>query len=54
MTAADTSRTPDEQAARRWLLLALASLVFAGLFALAVVIGRTPPFDRLVTDPQFF
>jgi hypothetical protein len=29
-------------------------LVFAGCFALAVVVGRTPPFDRWVTDPLFF
>ncbi|MBW2415469.1 MAG: cbb3-type cytochrome c oxidase subunit I [Deltaproteobacteria bacterium] len=29
-------------------------LVLAGGFALAVVIGRTPPFDRWVTDPLFF
>lgn len=48
------SPTSDRRIARRWLLLALASLVLAGLFALAVVIGRTPPLDRLVTDPQFF
>jgi hypothetical protein len=32
----------------------LASLVFAGLFSLVVVVGRMPPFDRLVTDPLFF
>ena len=40
--------------ARRWLGLALGVLVIAGLFALLLVIGRMPPFDRLVTDPQFF
>lgn len=48
------AETPEYRAARRWLALALAVLVFAGLFALAVVIGRTPPFDRFVTDPLFF
>ncbi|MEK7315136.1 MAG: cbb3-type cytochrome c oxidase subunit I [Candidatus Eisenbacteria bacterium] len=46
--------TPEHRAARRWLTLSLAVLVFAGLFALAVVIGRTPPLDRFVTDPLFF
>lgn len=40
--------------AQRWLVLSLAVLVLAGLFALAVVIGRMPPFDRWVTDPLFF
>jgi cytochrome c oxidase subunit 1 len=40
--------------AQQWLGLALGVLVIAGLFALAVVLGRTPPFDRFVTDPQFF
>jgi hypothetical protein len=42
------------RAARQWLGLALGVLVLAGLFAVAVVVGRTPPFDRLVTDPLFF
>ena len=41
-------------AARRWLGMSLIVLVLAGLFALAVVVGRTPPFDRFVTDPVFF
>ena len=40
--------------ARQWLALAIAVLVLAGLFSLVVVIGRMPPFDRLVTDPLFF
>jgi len=40
--------------ARQWFGLALAVLVLAGLFALAVVVGRMPPFDRFVTDPLFF
>lgn len=40
--------------ARQWFGLALAVLVLAGLFALAVVIGRMPPFDRFITDPLFF
>lgn len=41
-------------ASRRWLALSLLVLVLAGLFALAVVVGRMPPFDRFVTDPVFF
>ena len=46
---------PDgTRSARRWLGLAMLVLVLAGGFALAVVVGRTPPFDRWVTDPLFF
>lgn len=45
---------PERRAARLWLGLALGVLVVAGLFALAVVVGRMPPFDRFVTDPLFF
>jgi hypothetical protein len=41
-------------ASRRWFGLSLIVLVLAGLFALAVVLGRMPPFDRFVTDPVFF
>jgi hypothetical protein len=48
------SAAPEARAARQWLGLALGVLVLAGVFALAVVIGRMPPFDRLVTDPLFF
>jgi hypothetical protein len=48
------SPPPELRAARQWLGLALGVLVLAGLFALAVVVGRMPPFDRLVTDPLFF
>lgn len=40
--------------ARRWLGLAMGVLVLAGFFAVAVVVGRMPPFDRFVTDPLFF
>lgn len=42
------------RAARRWLGLAVGVLVAAGVCALAIVIARMPPFDRLVTDPLFF
>jgi len=45
---------PGLRAARRWLGLALGVLVAAGICALAVVVGRMPPFDRFVTDPLFF
>lgn len=49
-TAVEVVPTP----ARQWIGLSLAVLVLAGLFALAVVLARMPPFDRLVTDPLFF
>ena len=44
----------ESRCASQWLGLALGVLTLAGLFALVVVIGRMPPFDRLVTDPLFF
>lgn len=53
-------RSPEPQSrsemlcASQWLGLALGALTLAGLFSLVVVIGRMPPFDRLVTDPLFF
>ncbi len=45
----DAART-----ARAWIGLAVTCLIVAGLFALLLVIGRMPPFDRLFTDPLFF
>jgi hypothetical protein len=48
------SAESERAAARLWLGLALGVLVLAGLFAVAVVVGRMPPFDRYVTDPLFF
>jgi len=54
MSASRPVRLQETPAAQLWLGLSLLVLVFAGLFALAVVVGRTPPFDRLVTDPLFF
>ena len=45
---------PEITSGRRWLGLAVGSLVLAGLLSLSLVLGRMPPFDRLVTDPQFF
>jgi len=50
---ADPAAT-EPRLARQWLAIALGVLIFAGLFALAVVVGRMPPFDRYVTDPLFF
>ena len=44
----------EMQCAVHWLGLALGVLALAGLFSLLVVVGRMPPFDRLVTDPLFF
>ncbi len=52
MLAAHDSR--DLLLARRWLSLAIAVLLLAGLFAVLLVLGRTPPFDRLVGDPDWF
>ncbi|MCP5068677.1 MAG: hypothetical protein GY946_19115 [bacterium] len=56
--ASDTLRgsvgLSEARAARNWLGLAVGVLVLAGLFSLVVVVGRMPPFDRLVTDPLFF
>src|SRR5438045_2418062 len=45
---------PERTAAARWLALAIGSLVLAGTLSILLVIGRMPPFDRLVTDPMFF
>jgi hypothetical protein len=49
-----SSALAELRCSRQWIGLALSTLVMAGLFALAVVVGRTPPFDRYVTDPLFF
>ncbi len=40
--------------ARRALGLAVTSLILAGCFSLAVVIGRMPVLSDLIADPQFF
>lgn len=39
---------------KRWLALAVGSLLIAGVLALVLVIGRLPPLDALFTDPLFF
>ncbi|MBI4509546.1 MAG: cbb3-type cytochrome c oxidase subunit I [Deltaproteobacteria bacterium] len=44
----------DRRNARRWLALAVMSLVIAGFLAALLVIARTPPLNRFVTDPAFF
>ncbi len=44
----------QRELARRWLGLAVGSLVLAGLFALILVVGRMPPFSDWITDPLFF
>ncbi|MBI5689308.1 MAG: hypothetical protein HZC55_04370 [Verrucomicrobia bacterium] len=41
-------------AARRWVGLAVGSLVIAGLLSLFVVIGRIPVISRAIADPLFF
>lgn len=39
---------------KRWVALAVASLVIAGLLSLAVVVGRLPVLSRIIDDPLFF
>ncbi len=46
--------TLEARVARYWLGLAIGVLMLAGFFSLVVVVGRMPPFDRLVSDPLFF
>jgi cytochrome c oxidase subunit I len=41
-------------AARRWFLLAVASLLLAGLFAMVLVVGRVPFIAPYITDAEFF
>ncbi len=40
--------------ARRWLGVAVGSLVLAGALASLLVVGRAPGLDRLFSDPLFF
>jgi len=37
-----------------WLVLAVASLILAGVLAACLVVGRMPPFHNWITDPLFF
>jgi cytochrome c oxidase subunit I len=39
---------------RRWILLAIGSIVIAGLLSLAVVIGRLPFISQFIDDPLWF
>lgn len=39
---------------RRWLGLAVSSLLLAGLLSLSVVLGRLPGLSRIIDDPLFF
>src|SRR5512145_532688 len=43
-----------EAPARRWFLLAVGSLVIAGLLSISVVFGRLPGIARFIDDPLFF
>ena len=44
----------DRRELRRWLRLAVASLVIAGSFSLFIVVARLPPIARLIADATFF
>ncbi|MDQ3262617.1 MAG: cbb3-type cytochrome c oxidase subunit I [Myxococcota bacterium] len=46
--------TEDRLRARRFIGLAVGSLLVAGLLSLALVLGRTPGLDRLAGDPLLF
>ncbi|MFU8806006.1 MAG: cbb3-type cytochrome c oxidase subunit I [Bradymonadaceae bacterium] len=50
------SSQPDNLiAVRRWLALAVVSLLVAGLLSLMLIVGRVPPFSEWLTaDPGFF
>lgn len=54
LVSPSTTPTNDTEAARRWLVLSVASLVVAGLLALLLVVARLPPFSGWVGDPAFF
>ncbi len=49
-----TSSLTDSAPARGWFLLAVGSLVLAGLLSLLLVVGRLPFLGWLFTDPLFF
>lgn len=52
--SAEFSDSGEARSARRWLGLAIGSLILAGLFAAALVVARAPGVSALVTDPAFF
>jgi hypothetical protein len=45
---------PEAASVRRWVLLAVGSLLLSGVLSLFLVVARAPVFSRLVTDPGFF
>lgn len=49
-----TSTSEPSPFVRRWLALALGSLLLAGLLSLSVVLGRLPGLSRIIDDPLFF
>lgn len=46
--------SPEASGARRWVLLAVGSLLLAGLLSALLVVARAPVFSGLVSDPSFF
>ena len=54
MKERNPGESPEAQNARRWVLLAVGSLLTSGVLALFLVVARTPFFSRFVTDPAFF
>jgi len=46
--------SPEATGARRWLLLAVGSLLLSGVLSLLLVVARAPVFSRFVSDPAFF
>lgn len=52
--AGEGADLPETRVARCWLGLAVGVLLLAGFFSLVVVVGRMPPFDRLVAAPLIF
>ena len=54
VASADLDDTAGNASARGWFLLAIGSLVLAGLLSLMLVVGRLPFLGWLFTDPLFF
>ncbi len=50
----EISTLPEARAIRRWIALAVGSLVLAGMLSLMLVIARAPGTSALVSDPLFF
>ena len=50
----DANECPEAAGARRWVMLAVGSLLLSGMLALLLVVARTPVLSRVVTDPSFF